>query len=761
MQSKSPSILKFLQDHNQDEFVKEIGTWTNPEVYDAASQYFHSETFFHVLYDHIKTQVADCLQALLKDAIIFGASFRNVNLLLTHVKASFETLDSNDISEIKISFVKTAIEKGNLEVVQLLLNAFYESKIAYEEYNAYFLSVAVQNTQLNLIQFFLECPSFPESILQDAVDTLHMPTIEMVLKSPHARPNDIISAAMENEDLLQVLIDHPRSHKQTLLIECIISGQDISFVEELLKMDKLDYLKDFQQALRQASYQNRSKVVELLLKLPGSNPTVDNSQCLRVAAENGHTETVRVLLLDGRSCLTVFQNEPLNSACHFGHLETVKLLLEYVDPNQGSESMFPIQVATYYGHTPIVELLLKDIRLDPQDCIVIAAERGHTDMVAMFVQHPNQKKDYFGSCLEHACRRGSLTTIDILLKHGTSISERALKLAVRNVHLLVVESLVNSGQDIPNFMNVFDEAVRVSSAEIIQTLIQNKAFDLSCIDSETIKTLVHRHLKGCIEAIFLNVVNVNYGILVQFLKHSIDIEQIDILEFLFDFQKNAPENETDQRWNPLTQAISNRRNACVDFLQNRVEPDGDRYEFLHSMIVMNHIPKVESLIKDPSLDPSFMRETCLPIAICLNLLEVVQLFFGPRFRGLSINHRHLVLACKWGHTRIVEFLLTVGHDPSIEDNECIFLASVHGHTMVVNVLLRDQRVDPAARESIAIVQAAEMGHLNVVESLLDDRRVDASTMKCALYKVAKGNAWNHLLGLLPKPEEDDLDNVPI
>jgi len=49
-------------------------------------------------------------------------------------------------------------------------------------------------------------------------------------------------------------------------------------------------------------------------------------------------------------------------------------------------------------------------------------------------------------------------------------------------------------------------------------------------------------------------------------------------------------------------------------------------------------------------------------------------------------------------------------DPSAQDNIAICIASVKGHTDIVNVLLADPRVDPSAHDNWPICIASANGH---------------------------------------------------
>jgi len=91
-------------------------------------------------------------------------------------------------------------------------------------------------------------------------------------------------------------------------------------------------------------------------------------------------------------------------------------------------------------------------------------------------------------------------------------------------------------------------------------------------------------------------------------------------------------------------------------------------------------------------------------------------------------------ASQSGHAPIVELLLRDARvDPAVNDQLAIAEASRHGHVAVVNLLLRDARIDPSGTRQYAIRAASTNGHLAVVERLLSDGRVDPSAEhQCAL-----------------------------
>ncbi|TPX58239.1 hypothetical protein PhCBS80983_g03280 [Powellomyces hirtus] len=82
------------------------------------------------------------------------------------------------------------------------------------------------------------------------------------------------------------------------------------------------------------------------------------------------------------------------------------------------------------------------------------------------------------------------------------------------------------------------------------------------------------------------------------------------------------------------------------------------------------------------------------------------------------------LASTLGHAAVVEVLLKDDRmDPSSDSNEALRKASANGHAAVVSQLLRHPKVDPSP---YAFYESIERGHVAVMDVLLRDGRYDAA-----------------------------------
>jgi hypothetical protein len=121
-----------------------------------------------------------------------------------------------------------------------------------------------------------------------------------------------------------------------------------------------------------------------------------------------------------------------------------------------------------------------------------------------------------------------------------------------------------------------------------------------------------------------------------------------------------------------------------------------------------------------------------------------------------------------GHLVVVDRLLRDERvDPSADDNCAIGWASSNGHIAVVERLLQDRRIDPSATDNYAVGWAASNGHLAVVERLLQDERVDPSGDDNFAVRCAAENGHLAVVDRLLQDErvdpsaDDNYSSIPI
>jgi len=100
--------------------------------------------------------------------------------------------------------------------------------------------------------------------------------------------------------------------------------------------------------------------------------------------------------------------------------------------------------------------------------------------------------------------------------------------------------------------------------------------------------------------------------------------------------------------------------------------------------------------------------------------DLPNLGIGPEYAHGSA----LTLAAENGHANIVEILLKDGRiDPNVRINFSLSKAAAEGHADVVKLLLKDSRVDPGLNNEV-LENTIKGGHTEVVKLLLEDKRSD-------------------------------------
>jgi ankyrin repeat protein len=95
----------------------------------------------------------------------------------------------------------------------------------------------------------------------------------------------------------------------------------------------------------------------------------------------------------------------------------------------------------------------------------------------------------------------------------------------------------------------------------------------------------------------------------------------------------------------------------------------------------------------------------------------------------STLQEQLRIAIEENNREVVNLLLKNPKvDPSADNNYYIQRAAYNGHVEVVEILLQDRRVDPSVNNNFAMLSASQNNHLSVVESLLYDDRVDPNIL---------------------------------
>ena len=157
--------------------------------------------------------------------------------------------------------------------------------------------------------------------------------------------------------------------------------------------------------------------------------------------------------------------------------------------------------------------------------------------------------------------------------------------------------------------------------------------------------------------------------------------------------------------------------------------EGENYAVRYAA-VNNEADLLETLLKDPTVDPSANNNEAISWASKNGHVEIVQMLLDDaRVDATDKNWNHsdfpydaVEMACMEGHFEVVALLLS---DPKIKKNagytQCLVRAATNGHADIVSLLLANNVIDPS---KTAIHHASVGGHADVVRVLLAESTLD-------------------------------------
>ena len=114
----------------------------------------------------------------------------------------------------------------------------------------------------------------------------------------------------------------------------------------------------------------------------------------------------------------------------------------------------------------------------------------------------------------------------------------------------------------------------------------------------------------------------------------------------------------------------------------------------------------------------------------------------PAVREYMINEQLLSMACNTGNVKVLQFCLDhkIGKDDDY--NTCLGDACSHGYITIVKKLLESSKVDPSVGYNDALYRAIKSKNAEIVDLLLRDSRVDAGARDGGIIKLAeKMDLW--------------------
>jgi ankyrin repeat protein len=138
----------------------------------------------------------------------------------------------------------------------------------------------------------------------------------------------------------------------------------------------------------------------------------------------------------------------------------------------------------------------------------------------------------------------------------------------------------------------------------------------------------------------------------------------------------------------------------------------------YSGTMNNEIFKI--LVKDMQFDPS--SEHYISSVISNNNIEIIKTLLQDP--NIDMCKKYLSYAVYNNSLEIAKLLLTDSRIDLSFDNEMIINVSAKGNTEIVELLLKDPRVDPTVNDNEPLKSAVKLGHYDIIKLLLNDPRVN-------------------------------------
>jgi Ankyrin repeats (3 copies) len=188
----------------------------------------------------------------------------------------------------------------------------------------------------------------------------------------------------------------------------------------------------------------------------------------------------------------------------------------------------------------------------------------------------------------------------------------------------------------------------------------------------------------------------------------------------------------------------------------RVDPSQNANNSLMDACAEGHLPVVERLLLDPRINPANYNNIAIFYAVSMGHLPIIdRLLLDPRVNQTVNRNELLEKGAKEGHLPIVERMLSVPNLVISNTNTALCGASYKGCLSIVDLLLKDARIDPnlplnlfgdprfvaittteQEKYKTALGYACEEGRLEIVERLLADPRVDPSIHQNLALQIA-------------------------
>lgn len=132
---------------------------------------------------------------------------------------------------------------------------------------------------------------------------------------------------------------------------------------------------------------------------------------------------------------------------------------------------------------------------------------------------------------------------------------------------------------------------------------------------------------------------------------------------------------------------------------------------------------VKYLVESVGVDPAFRDSKCITYAARGNNLELIKYLESKGDVNMNrCEDLAIVRSVECDSIDVFNYMYHVHDaDPAAHNNHCIKLACLNGNLELVNILLRDDRVNPSSDGNVPIRRAIKAKRFDIVETLIKSK----------------------------------------
>ncbi len=366
-------------------------------------------------------------------------------------------------------------------------------------------------------------------------------------------------------------------------------------------------------------------------------------------------------LENGKTKLRINNIESLSYLARSGN---INLILKIVQKEYNESSINRIiEEASAFGQLDIIKYFSPFIGPYNTDLLLrVACLNGHLDIAEYLVAcrytdiHSQEEKP-----LKNACLSGNQKLVKFLLEKGATISEK---------------STYNQEE------NAFNNACRSGNYDLVKFLIKKNCY----YDLKNCHTLV----SACKSK---NITLVRFLVYLGFsllenpedcLEVAAENHDINLINYLI-----AQGISLSKYGNKAFNKICNLGDEYIAnyFLRNGFNLTSNNGKALTEAIMMRHFKLVKKLLPSGK-NPDDWRIHLVEYACKMGFIDQIK-FLEQNNGGIESYNNALQIACKYGHSKLVRYLIQRGADVNADDGKAMLIACQNNHLDIIKIFMKN------------------------------------------------------------------------